>query len=62
MRDHLSPFPLLPWPPLRAHQLTHRQHSVLTVLLWGGLRRHGQGIGKLMLAGWLERSGRAMLT
>ena len=26
---------------LRAHQITHHQHSLLSVLLWGGLRRHG---------------------
>ena len=27
---------------LRAGTLTHHQHSLLTVLLWGGLRRHGR--------------------
>ena len=27
---------------LRAHEITHHQHSLLTVLLWGGLRRHGR--------------------
>ncbi len=47
---------------LRAGALTHHQHSLLQVLLWGGLRRHGRATLEASYTRLADRAAQARAT
>lgn len=47
---------------LRAGTLTHHQHSLLQVLLWGGLRRHGRATLEASYTRLADRAAQARAT